>query len=330
MRARVLMHLPPELWRVVCGHLTRDDVASVARVEPAAAAAHGDTLLSRFEPGGMPVCRACCRRRLREMGQTVAARRRSWATGEGTIDDEIWEQLLERGAAMPSSYHVDMLTLLVRRVLERAAGTGAAPAGSSSGCFLCAHAGLVDAEVRRACWRRQLRRYLRHAASEVRALCRESDDADRRSGYNNAGWISERWQMPLLICSRCGTWACKTGATCSWYFGEARVNERLEREAREEYAACLARSLCSCSSCERAIARKDKRLAAASPAPAMCACRGCINTPSSCGRCSACCRDAGCYAHHGPRHVRTVHNAFVRVIRNGGSDDDDDDDDGEA
>lgn len=236
----------------------------------------------------------------------------SWTVDDPTctLEDDIW-MFLDDDIETTETYHDDLLTLLVRRVLDRIvhkattdpAGSivsSSPPADVETSCFLCKNKDVADAEVHRAAWRKLVRKYLRFAASQLRQLYKQSEEY--------GGYISERWYLGNLVCQRCGVFTCGAYSSCPWYFGEAERNAQLQQTEQLAHAEAVAR-MKPCMCCTRPPPKKGKRANA-------CSCSGCSNTPSlECvsGKCSPCCRDATCVCHHPLPRSMGVRNKFVFI-----------------
>ena len=302
------MHNPAS--SAVLRRLTRDDAIALLQARPGCTlgVAH-ETALRKMTQGGLPVCEACT---LARVNATTAMAERHWLREyrepTGTLTEELdgtWIEWWMR----------DLLGLFARRVLDR---EDSKRVEGGSECFFCVNGPVTDAVCNTAAWRHQVRWYLRFAAGRLRAMYRESEAADRRSGYNNARWIAERSQIGPFVCERCGVFRCAGDESCEWFLGEAHHAEQARKLATQDCLLAMdALGRCACSSRGQAPPSRKR------PGASACACPGCHNTPRvgcsqrKCGPCG--CTDLDCVCNrqalvsacrkrsYRPRFVRFVH-----------------------
>ena len=63
-----------------------------------------------------------------------------------------------------------------------------------------------------------MKKYFRLASKPLKELYIESNETDQDSGYDNLAYMMDRFDLPELVCTRCGKLECNHGK-CEWKFG---------------------------------------------------------------------------------------------------------------
>ena len=263
-------HVPTDLLQKICQHLTRDDMANLATVRPDITT---DEMLGSFPAGGVPVCTACQSSVLEQCLPTFEKHTEPTSTLFSICEIE------ECGSFVIP----DLITLLAHQLMTKEQ----LPIPHDH-CYICEQRDKIFEHLKSPDWLCLLEEYVLMLVDALEELYEDSREEDQLSGYQNATYMSERWNLFPFICGRCGDLSCDHSELCKWYFAEKLTIERKREEVLQQRIAEKAK--CQCNNIKH-----DRKQT--------CRCEKCNNTPSSCGYCRKCCLAPTCFHNGGEVQV---------------------------
>jgi hypothetical protein len=201
--------------------------------------------------------------------------------------------------------------MTARKVLEKTCESkGKGKDKDIDECYFCVNSEIVESIVSSAGWRKQMKKYLRLASKTCRHIYRESEEADRRSGYSNTMYASQIQDYGELICQRCGVFECNGDDKCPWFFGETNVNKTMAAITKVEWTRQTKAAMkhCKCKNKSEQVEKSN----------GVCTCGSCKNAYGNsvpgCKKCSRCCIDIQCKSHFRRPAPPRYKPAFCRII----------------
>lgn len=280
--------LPDGALQLITARLTRDGVASVAKVWPEAVQ---DQALTNFVPGGIPIC-AECEKRIYDNSLAALIQHRE-PTGILLFLPE-----LDDGDCFISE---DVATLFVRALLDK----GCKPSQQQT-CYLCEYAQECTAQLGSEAWRALSSEYALVLAT---ALTELYNDNKAINGDAVSLLGQDHWRCALLpyVCVRCGKLDCEYTSSCVWYCGhDVGLQECYLEMLEQRSAEVMAKSPCGCKAYKIPPAGSRR----------VCACQSCNSSAprtSNCQFCRRCCRVPLCRHNGGSLKAKLIYNFINRI-----------------
>jgi len=301
--------LPLDCWNMIFNHLSRDDVIAAMELDSGCIVPDA-RVFARMQHGGVPVCISCAHDCVLKALQLPGPRHQLFIEScndpTGTLTD-VLDILYDDDDETYLFVWIfkDLVTLTARKVLD---SLPPIEYDDQNPCIFCAN---VERITSTPAWRKLVKKYLRIAAKTLAQLYRKSEEADKKSGYTNILYMSERYECDPCICQRCGKFDCSGDKTCQWYFGEENVNKQLALIAKEEWKkeTLLKIKPCKCKHDQNNMIKHGF---------GPCTCSSCKNTYGrfvpDCKKCSKCCIDIECKSHFRFTNVSFYNPRFCKII----------------
>ena len=210
--------IPSDCWSLIQDKLSCNDVLSMKQVWPECIThVPNASVFNKLIPGGVNICEDCAKETITKALTLQGPKRRDFTEScddpTGTFDSYVNNLRDDDGETLYQWIPTDILSLTTRRLLEHPE------------CFVekyicgyCENFKIIDKITETPGWKKLMKKYIRLASKPLKELYLESNETDQESGYDNLAYMMDRFDLPKIVCTRCGKLECSHNE-CEWKFG---------------------------------------------------------------------------------------------------------------